>query len=77
MILDLFMPVLDGFTILENMRSDTRLRDIPVIILTAGDLTVDQKHQLDEFGPRLIAKSALNEKDLIASIEHALRRASK
>ena len=76
-ILDLFMPVLDGFTILENMRADTRLRDIPVIILTAGDLNTDQKHQLAEFGPRLIAKNALNEKDLIASIEHALQRAAK
>jgi PAS domain S-box-containing protein len=76
-ILDLFMPGLDGFTILENMRADARLRDIPVIILTAGDLTADQKHQLAEFGPRLIAKSALNEKDLITSIEHALQRAAK
>jgi len=76
-ILDLFMPVLDGFTILENMRADARLRDIPVIILTAGDLTADQKRQLAEFGPRLIAKSALNEKDLIASIERALQRAAK
>jgi PAS domain S-box-containing protein len=76
-ILDLFMPVLDGFTILENMRADPRLRDIPVIILTAGDLTADQKTQLAEFGPRLIAKSTLNEKDLITSIEHALQRAAK
>ncbi len=76
-ILDLFMPVMDGFTILENMHANTRLRDIPVIILTAGDLTTDQKHQLAEFGPRLLAKSALNEKDLIASIERALQRAAK
>jgi CheY-like chemotaxis protein len=76
-ILDLFMPVMDGFTILENMRANTRLRDIPVIILTAGDLTADQKRQLAEFGPRLIAKNALNEKDLIASIERALQRATK
>ncbi|MCJ7433752.1 MAG: response regulator, partial [Anaerolineales bacterium] len=76
-ILDLFMPVMDGFTILENMHANIRLRDIPVIILTAGDLTSDQKYQLAEFGPRLIAKSALTEKELIASIEHALQRAAK
>jgi len=76
-ILDLFMPVMDGFTILENMHANIRLRDIPVIILTAGDLTSDQKYQLAEFGPRLIAKSALNEKELITSIEHALQRAAK
>jgi PAS domain S-box-containing protein len=76
-ILDLFMPGMDGFTILENMRADARLRDIPVIILTAGDLTADQKDQLAEFGPRLIAKSVLTENDLLTSIDHALQRAAK
>ena len=33
-ILDLSMPVMDGFGVLTNMRSDAKLRQIPVIITT-------------------------------------------
>ena len=73
-ILDLFMPDMDGFKILENMRTTKRLSEIPVIVVSGGDLTPDQKRQLSEFGQSLVSKSALNERELIASIEHALRR---
>jgi CheY-like chemotaxis protein/anti-sigma regulatory factor (Ser/Thr protein kinase) len=74
LILDLFMPELDGFTILEKMRENTKLRDIPVIVVSGGDLTASQQVQLSEFGKRLISKSSLNEKDLLDTIEHALNR---
>jgi len=73
-ILDLFMPELDGFTILEKMRENTKLRDIPVIVVSGGDLTASQQVQLSEFGKHLISKSSLNEKDLLNTIEHALNR---
>jgi signal transduction histidine kinase/DNA-binding response OmpR family regulator len=73
-ILDLFMPDLDGFTILEKMRENAKLRDIPVIVVTGGDLTLEQRKQLTEFGRHLISKSALNEKDLLSLVERALRR---
>jgi CheY-like chemotaxis protein len=35
-ILDLLMPKLDGHGLLEKMRDEPRLRDIPVIVMTAG-----------------------------------------
>ncbi|NJO85169.1 MAG: response regulator, partial [Blastochloris sp.] len=38
-LLDLMMPKLDGFGVLEAMRADTDLRDIPVIVLTAQTLS--------------------------------------
>ena len=34
-LLDLIMPVLDGFAVLAQMKADTYLRDIPVIIISA------------------------------------------
>jgi PAS domain S-box-containing protein len=76
-ILDLFMPDVDGFTILEKMRSEKRLRDIPVVIVSGVDLTPEQRQQLAEFGQRLITKGSLNEKDLLATIERALKRVHK
>jgi signal transduction histidine kinase/CheY-like chemotaxis protein len=37
-LLDVMMPDLDGFAVLERMRQDDRLRDIPVVIVSAhGD----------------------------------------
>jgi two-component system cell cycle response regulator len=36
-LLDLIMPELDGFQVLEEMKRDSRLRDIPVIIISALD----------------------------------------
>jgi len=74
LILDLFMPDMDGFTILEKMRENARMRDIPVVVVSGGDLTTAQHAQLTEFGQRLVSKSSLNEIDLIRTIEHALDR---
>jgi CheY-like chemotaxis protein len=73
-ILDLFMPGLDGFKLLERMRESAELRHIPVIVLSGGDLTPEQRAQLTEFGHRLISKSALSEAELIDSVKRALQR---
>jgi PAS domain S-box-containing protein len=73
-VLDLFMPEMDGFTILEQLRKEEKLRDIPAIVITGADLTSEQQKQLDSLGQRLLQKSALREKDLISIIENALQR---
>jgi PAS domain S-box-containing protein len=73
-ILDLFMPEIDGFKILENMQADEKLRDIPVIVLSGMDLSSEQKNQLNEFGPRLLSKGSFNEKELLTSIQRSLER---
>jgi PAS domain S-box-containing protein len=73
-ILDIFMPEMDGFTILEKLRDEPALRDIPVLVVSGGGLTGEQQEQLSDYGQRLIAKGSLKEDDLIASIENALKR---
>ena len=40
-LLDLIMPDLDGWGVLNNIRQDERLKSIPVVILTAKQLTAD------------------------------------
>lgn len=71
-ILDLFLPDLSGFAILERIRSDEHLFEIPVIILTAADLTADQYAQLREFNNMLISKSFLSKKTLLHKLEETL-----
>lgn len=73
-ILDLFMPDMDGFQILESLQSDKKLRDIPTIVISGMEVSVEQREQLKEFGQRLLTKGSFDEKDLLASIQRALER---
>jgi len=73
-ILDLFMPEMDGFKILENMQASEILRDIPVIVISGMELTAEQKQQLNEFGQRLLSKGSFSEKELLTSIQRSLER---
>jgi signal transduction histidine kinase/CheY-like chemotaxis protein/PAS domain-containing protein len=72
-ILDLLMPDVNGFAILEKMRESPKLRDLPVVVVSGVDPTPDQQRQLTEFGQHLISKGTLNEKDLLAALERALQ----
>ncbi|WP_457425563.1 response regulator [Roseateles sp. P5_E7] len=47
-LLDIMMPVMDGYAVCQELKADAALRDIPVIFLTALSETVDE-----EFGLRL------------------------
>jgi signal transduction histidine kinase/CheY-like chemotaxis protein len=73
-ILDLFMPGLNGFDLLEIFRSDPKLSQVPVLILTGADLDTEQQKQLSEFGNHLLTKGMLKEKDLLKYIEESLNR---
>jgi PAS domain S-box-containing protein len=73
-ILDLFMPEMDGFNILEKLRDTPALCNIPVLVVSGGGLTNEQHQQLKNFGQRLITKGSLSESQLIQSIENTLNR---
>jgi DNA-binding response OmpR family regulator len=52
-VLDLFMPGMDGFAFLKRLRSIDRTRDLPVVILTASedcrDRTKGEQYQADVY----------------------------
>ncbi len=45
-ILDLMMPELDGFGVLDELKSDSATENIPVIVSTAKELTREEKERL-------------------------------
>src|SRR5262249_29964600 len=47
-LLDLMMPEMDGFEFLERIRERPELRTTPVVVLTAKDLTVEERAFLAE-----------------------------
>lgn len=73
-ILDLFMPDMNGFTILERLRTKPELRDLPVIVVTGVDLNAEQKKQLDNFGKTLLQKGMIGEEELFKTLDKALKR---
>jgi signal transduction histidine kinase/CheY-like chemotaxis protein len=73
-ILDLFMPGLNGFDLLEILKADPRLNKIPVLILTGADLTPEQQTQLSEFGKHLFTKGIVKENELLEIIKDSLEK---
>ena len=65
-ILDLMMPGVDGFEVLEELRSTKDTAGIPVLILTAKDLTPDDLNRLSANNiQQLIQKGDVNREDLL------------
>ncbi len=67
-LLDLMMPEMSGFEMLERLRADDDLADIPVIVLTAKDVTSKDRKRLDDQIQTLMRKSALTPKALLDEI---------
>ncbi|TXN01295.1 response regulator [Methylobacterium sp. WL64] len=65
-LLDLMMPELDGFGFLRLLRTRPEWYDIPVVVLTAKDVTADDFRQLAGQADRVVQKAGLSFSDLSA-----------
>ena len=73
-LLDLMMPELDGFGVLEAMRSDQPSRDIPVVVLTGQTLTLEDMANLGRGATSVLKKGLFSAKETLSHIEAALAR---
>ena len=55
------MPEMDGFEFLDNMRGKAEWRDIPVVVVTARDLTDADRTRLNGGVERIIQKTDRDE----------------
>ncbi len=67
-LLDLLMPGMSGFTVLEKLQADAETADIPVIVLTAIDVTGGQREFLDSHVQGMMRKTALTPQSLLAAL---------
>jgi signal transduction histidine kinase/CheY-like chemotaxis protein len=73
-LLDLMMPVMDGFEFVRALRQDRRFASIPIIVLTAKDLNAEERARLADGVQDVIAKSAVDRQELLSEITNILAR---
>lgn len=77
-ILDLMMPEIDGFEVLVKIRENESLKDIPILILTAKDLTKKDLETLRSNNiQQLIQKGDIDQKGLLEKVESMLYAENK
>jgi len=67
-LLDLMMPEMDGFEFLAVLRRDPDHGKIPVIIVTAADLTEEDRARLNGGVSYILEKSGFEQQELLAQI---------
>ena len=73
LILDLMMPEMDGFAVLDNLRSNPETAEIPVIVSTAKELTPDEKNRLQDQIQALMQKGGFMSDELLEEVKALLR----
>ena len=56
---DLTMPGIDGFGLVEELKLDPRTRDIPVVVVSAKDITNEERDRLNGQIEALYQKGSL------------------
>ena len=75
-LLDLMMPVMDGFGFLAAMRAKPEWQHIPVIVITAKDLTTEDRARLAGNVEEVLQKTACTREQLLAHVRAAVASCS-
>ncbi len=67
-VLDLMMPEMDGFSFLEVLRQHEGWRAIPIVVVTAKDLTAEDHQRLNGYVQYIVHKGAYGREELLAEL---------
>ena len=73
-LLDLMMPEMDGFAFLDVLSDRANWREIPVIVVTAKQLTAGERERLAHHAQKVLEKATATKSDIAAAIGEAVRR---
>ncbi len=68
-ILDLMMPEVSGFDVVEQLRAHPEAMEIPIMIYTSKDLTEEDRQRLNSHVQAIALKSASGKEDLLQALE--------
>jgi signal transduction histidine kinase/CheY-like chemotaxis protein len=69
-LLDLLMPGIDGFAVIDRLRADPATAEVPIVVLTAKEMTPDDRERLAGQIDYLAQKGAFGAKQLVALVGH-------
>jgi signal transduction histidine kinase/CheY-like chemotaxis protein len=72
-LLDLMMPEVDGFEVVQRLQEKAEWKGIPVIVVTAKDLELEEKTFLSERVERVVQKGRLEPSELGRAIREAVQ----
>ncbi|MDR0323097.1 MAG: response regulator [Treponema sp.] len=73
---DIVMPIMDGFLLIENIRKNDSLKNIPVIVITSKMDEKDQNKAVSLGANRYIVKNTFNDHELTAAIRDLIGEAN-
>jgi CheY-like chemotaxis protein len=76
-LLDLMMPVMDGFDFVMEMRKVEEWRRIPIVVVTAKDLTDEDRRRLNGDVAALIQRSGTDRESLLAQLREQVAAVSE
>jgi CheY-like chemotaxis protein/anti-sigma regulatory factor (Ser/Thr protein kinase) len=68
-LLDLMMPVMDGFDFLVELHASADWREIPVVVLTSKDLTLEDRRVLSGRVEQILAKDSWSHEQLVGLVQ--------
>ena len=68
LLLDLMMPEMDGFELVAALQANPAWRDIPVVVVTALDLTAEDHRRLNGGVKRVLSKNSFAPAELMARV---------
>ncbi|NJO15099.1 MAG: response regulator [Thioploca sp.] len=71
-LLDLMMPEMDGFEFVSKLRQEPSYATIPVVVLTAKDITTEDRRRLHSGVETIFHKGAYSQEQLLTEIEQVL-----
>ena len=67
-LLDLMMPEMDGFQFLEEVRTHEEWRSIPIVVVTAKDLTEEDHRRLNASMARVLQKGLYSREEMLREV---------
>jgi CheY-like chemotaxis protein len=67
-LLDLMMPEMDGFQFISELRQTPARRSIPIVAVTAKDLTTEDRQRLNGYVERILQKGTRSRDDLLREV---------
>jgi signal transduction histidine kinase/CheY-like chemotaxis protein/HAMP domain-containing protein len=71
-LLDLMMPEVSGFDVVDALRADSRTRAIPIVIVTAKQLTSEERAVLNGHATAILQKTDFNHGLFLGEVKRAL-----